>query len=114
MSKDERRKLDEEKDVQEAEKLMAQALKRVQLAMSEIKVKEQWKDRKLVNAIVLNHDAIVRARGKYAEAAHAIGVVRQLRGLTVGPQRPEGRVLKDAEEQLDYYRRELERFQAMS
>lgn len=123
MSKDERHKLMEGREpgrarrgltVEEAEKLMGTALNRVRLALSEVKVKEQWKDRKLVTQTVVNHDAVVRARQKYVEAAQAIGVVRELLDLTHGPQRPNPVKVTEAEETLDYYRRELERLQGLS
>jgi len=99
---------------EESEHLMTQALKRVQLALSEVKVITRYKDKKIVYEGIANHDAVVRARKVYIEAGEAVGKVRQLLGLTRGEQRPSPKVVRAAELRLDEYRRELERLQALS
>jgi len=99
---------------EELEELMAQALNRVRLALSEVKVVTKYKDKKVVSEGIANHDAIVRARKQYVEAATAVGKIRQLLGMTRGDQRPSPKVVKAAELRLDEYRRELERLQGLS
>ena len=94
--------------------LMAEALKKVELAISEIKVIKRYKEKVVIGEKVVNHDAVVRARKAYLEAARAVGTVRQLAGLTQGEQRPSGRVVAGAVAKLEEYRVELERLQGLS
>ena len=99
---------------EELEAVMTQALKRVQLALSEVKVVTKYRDKIVVSETIANYDAIVRARKVYIEAGEAVGKVRQLLELTRGDQRPSPRLVKAAELRLDEYRRELERLQGLS
>jgi hypothetical protein len=97
-----------------AAELIWRALNRLRLALSEVRVQEERRDGKCVKQWVANHDAIVRARKCYAEAAHAVGVVRRAEGLCDGPQRPTRGLLRKAEGTLEEYRVALERLQGLS
>jgi hypothetical protein len=97
-----------------ANELVEHALNRVRLAIGEVKVVERRKDGEVTSRAIANHDAIVRARKTYSEAAHAIGVVRKAEGLCEGPQRPTRRMLQKAEEALEDYRQAIEALQALS
>jgi hypothetical protein len=97
-----------------ANELVEHALNRVRLAIGEVKVVERKKDGEVVSRSIANHDAIVRARKVYSEAAHAIGVVRRAEGLCDGPQQPTRKMLVRAGETLETYRRAIEALQALS
>jgi hypothetical protein len=97
-----------------ADQLVGQALNRLRLAVAEVRVVERRREGEVVSRSIANYDAIARARKVYAEAAHAIGVVRQAEGLCDGPQRPTRGMLQKALVLLESYRVEIEKLQALS
>jgi hypothetical protein len=86
---------------------IGEALRRVRLALGEVRVVQRKKDGVVVDSRVVNPDALQRARRAYMSAAEIVGKARQLDGTTTGPQKPDRITVRTACEQLDGYVREL-------
>jgi hypothetical protein len=99
----------------EADKVMREAVQRLRLAISEVRVVEQRKDGKVVNQTVTNYAGIVRARQAYMAAANVIGRVRREEEGTTGKPRVVLRPgIQAAVDQLEECRREIERLQGLT
>jgi hypothetical protein len=96
------------------DRLMAEAIHRVKLAIGEVRVVEHRKEGRVVSQHVANQPAIVRARQTYVAAARVIGEVREGEGLTEGPRKPTRLGIQAAMVKLEECRREIERLQGLT
>jgi hypothetical protein len=96
------------------DRMMAEALHRVRLAIGEIRVIEHRKEGVVVSQHVANQPAIVRARQAYVAAAQVIGQVRQDEGLAEGPRRLTRIGIEAALVKLEECRAEIERLQGLT
>jgi hypothetical protein len=96
------------------DRLIAEAIHRVKLAIGEVRVIEHRKEKTVVRQHVANQPAIVRARQAYVAAAKVIGQVRQEEGLTDGPRRLTRIGIEAAMVKLEECRREIERLQGLT
>ena len=93
---------------------MGEAIRRVQLAMGEVRVVEKKKDGTVIDQRVVNYPAIVRARQAYLAAAKVIGQVRIDEGLASGQKAVVRLGVQAALVKLEECRREIERFQGLT
>jgi hypothetical protein len=93
----------------DGDKVLREAIQRLRLAISEIRVVERWKDKQLVSRTVANQAAIVRARQVYLATVKVIEQVRQeepLLGTRPG--------IQAALVELEKCRQEIERLQGLT
>ena len=101
------RRIVRDQDRAEIDVAIQEALRKVRLAMSEVKVVERKKDGKVTHRAVVNKDALDRVRRAYTNASMIVGKARQADGTTEGPQRPDRQSVRLACDQLNQYQREL-------
>jgi hypothetical protein len=96
------------------DRLMAEALHRLRLAIGEVRIIEKKQDGRVVDQRVVNQAAIVRARQTYVAAAQVIGHVREEEGLAAGGYKLARPGIQVACERLEECRREIERLQGLT
>jgi|SRR5262245_14638933 len=94
-------------DRTEIDEAICEALRRVRLALGEVRVVERRKDHVVTHRTVVNKEAIGRARKAYTTASMLVGKARQADGTTSGPQRRDRRSIENACDTLNEYQRQL-------
>jgi hypothetical protein len=107
------RRIVRDRDREEVDHAIGEALRRVRLALAEVKVVERKEDGKVTHQAVVNKDALGRVRRAYTTAAMLIGKARQADGTTTGTPKPDRHAIRAACQQLDDYQRELARLEGM-
>ena len=103
------RRVVRERDRAEVDGAVREALRRVRLALAEVKVVELKANGVVTHQAVVNKDALGRVRRAYTNAAMLIGKAREADGTTSGAQRPDRQAIRAACQQLDDYQKELDR-----
>ena len=107
------RRVVRERDRAEVDVAVREALRRVRLALAEVKVVELKANGVVTHQAVVNKDALGRVRRAYTNAAMLIGKAREADGTTSGAQRPDRQAIRAACQQLDDYQKELARLEGM-
>jgi hypothetical protein len=102
-----------DQDREEVDEAVREALNRVRLALSEVKVVERRENKVVTHRAVVNRDALARVRKAYTVAAAVIGKAREADGTAAGPQRPDRLAVRQACQQLEDYQIELARLEGM-
>lgn len=108
------RRVVRERDRAAVDEAVREALRRVRLALAEVKVVERKVDGVVTHRVVVNQDAIGRVRRAYTTAAAVIGKAREADGTVAGPPRPDRLAVRQACQQLADYQKELARLEEPS
>jgi hypothetical protein len=101
-----------EQERREMDRAIAEALRRVRLALGEVRVVERKQGGVVTGRRVTNKEAIRRAERAYHAAATLVGRARQADGTTTGPQRADRAPVRQACETLSGYSRRLDELMA--
>jgi hypothetical protein len=91
----------------EADGKLMEALRRVELAISEVKVVERREHGVVTDRAVVNKDALVRARRAYIRAIEFVAAVRIEEGTASGRTRGDRKPVADACTRLTHLERKL-------
>jgi hypothetical protein len=106
------RKIMRDQDRAATDQAIGEALRRVRLALGEVRVVERKQNGQVLDRRVVNKDAITRALRAYQAACLVVGKAREADGTTSGPMRPDRLVVKQACERLSEMARELDELKA--
>jgi hypothetical protein len=101
-----------ERDRREVDHAIAEALRRLRLALGEVRVVERKQGGVVTSRRVVNKEALTRAERAYHTAATLVGRARQADGTATGPQRADRAPVRQACETLSGYSRKLDELMA--
>jgi len=107
------RRVMRDRDREEVDVAIREALRRLRLSLAEVKVVERRENKVVTHQAVVNKDALGRVRRAYTQAAMLIGKARQADGTTTGTPRPDRQAIRAACQQLDEYQKELARLEGL-
>ena len=96
------------------DEVVVEALRRLELAISEVRVVERKKEGQVVSETVANLDALPRAKQAYQTTALLIGKARQLDGTALGTPQADRPFIVKAMERLEEYRQQLARLETLA
>jgi hypothetical protein len=99
-----------ERERSDVDHAIGEALRRVRLAIGEVRVVERKQDGQVLSRAVVNKDALQRAQRTYMAACALVGKARQADGTTAGPRRPDRLSIRQAEETLAGYAHQIAGF----